>query len=257
MTLSPASRTAEERELLIAFAREIADGYCLGHFHGPREEAYAKYGTTTWVALAQTFALEPKHSSGGPQYALTPRGWLMAQRFSGQLESAETRARAVTLARAIKALIKGRDSHIGALLDERTLSGNTGLPVGWIYNALSSQLLNDVFPHQDMTVTYEPRHRAFRAPPTFGAAVEGAPVKQLVPQREHFAGPEQLSPAWELRKGFAVAACTIWSNQLGFELRLSITGDDLPRTQVVCSQEDLIRVQEEWRAAMEEKGWTK
>jgi hypothetical protein len=36
-----------------------------------------------------------------------------------------------------------------------------------------------------------------------------------------------------------------------------VSGDDLPRTQVVCSQEDLMRLQEEWRAALEAKGWTK
>jgi hypothetical protein len=74
--------------------------------------------------------------------------------------------------------------------------------------------------------------------------------------REHFGGAELLSPAWSLQKGRAVAACTIWSNQFGFELRLTITGNDLTRTEVVRTQEDLIRVQEEWRAALEEKGWT-
>lgn len=79
----------------------------------------------------------------------------------------------------------------------------------------------------------------------------------LFPQREHFNGPELLSPAWTVTKGFATAACTVWSNQFGFELRLVITGDDMPRTQVVRTQEDLIRVQEEWRAALEARGWAK
>jgi hypothetical protein len=82
-------------------------------------------------------------------------------------------------------------------------------------------------------------------------------MRPLIPQREHFAGAELLSPAWTLTKGRATAACTVWSNQFGFELRLVIAGDDLPRTQVVRTQEDLIRVQEEWRAALESKGWKK
>ncbi len=81
-------------------------------------------------------------------------------------------------------------------------------------------------------------------------------MKTLIPQREHFARAEQLSPAWTLRKGSNSADCTIWSNQFGFELRLAISGDDLPRTLVVRTHEDLIRAQEEWRAALEAKGWT-
>jgi hypothetical protein len=38
---------------------------------------------------------------------------------------------------------------------------------------------------------------------------------------------------------------------------LLVSGDDLPRTQVVCSQEDLIQVEEQWRAALDAKGWSK
>jgi hypothetical protein len=53
------------------------------------------------------------------------------------------------------------------------------------------------------------------------------------------------------------ATCQVWSHQFGFELRPIISFDDLPRTRVVCLQEDLIRVQVDWRAALEAKGWTK
>jgi hypothetical protein len=35
----------------------------------------------------------------------------------------------------------------------------------------------------------------------------------------------------------------VWSHQFGFELRLLVDADALPRTQVVCSYDDLIRVQ--------------
>jgi hypothetical protein len=76
-----------------------------------------------------------------------------------------------------------------------------------------------------------------------------------IPQRSLFAEPEQLSPAWTLRKGRRTAACTVWSHQLGFELRLTVAGDELPRTQVCRSQEELIATQEQWRAALEDTGW--
>jgi hypothetical protein len=80
-------------------------------------------------------------------------------------------------------------------------------------------------------------------------------MKSLIPHREHFDKPERLSPAWTLTKGVAAAECTVWSHEFGFELRLVVTGDAFARTQVVCTQLDLIQVQEEWRAALEVKGW--
>jgi hypothetical protein len=79
-------------------------------------------------------------------------------------------------------------------------------------------------------------------------------MKSLIPQRQHFNGAELLSPKWTLRRGQKRATCEVWSHQFGFELRL--TGrDPMPRTLVCVTQKDLIRVQEEWRAALEAKGW--
>jgi hypothetical protein len=65
-------------------------------------------------------------------------------------------------------------------------------------------------------------------------------VRPLLPIREHFSEPELLGPVWTLTRGQRTAACQVWSHQFGFELRLLVSGDDLPRTQVVCFQEDLI-----------------
>jgi hypothetical protein len=66
---------------------------------------------------------------------------------------------------------------------------------------------------------------------------------------------ELLAPVCTLKKGCATAACTVRSNQFRFGLRLVITGDDLPRMQVVRTQEDVIRGQEEWRAALDPWVW--
>jgi len=79
-------------------------------------------------------------------------------------------------------------------------------------------------------------------------------MRSLIPPRQHFTTAELLSPAWTLIKGQKRARCDVWSNQFGFELRLTI-GDELVRSQVVCTHEDLIRVQEQWRAALETMGW--
>jgi hypothetical protein len=82
-------------------------------------------------------------------------------------------------------------------------------------------------------------------------------MKTLIPQREHFTGPEQISPAWTLCKGQRSAVCTVWSHEFGFELRLVISRDALPRTEVCRTQEDLIAKQDEWRAALDATGWRK
>lgn len=81
-------------------------------------------------------------------------------------------------------------------------------------------------------------------------------MKTLIPQREHFTEPQQLSPAWTLSKGKRSAVCTIWSHEFGFELRLTVTNDSLTRTEVCRTHEDLIGMQEAWRGALERKGWT-
>jgi hypothetical protein len=168
MTISNTERARQQRQLLARFAQDVGDGYCLGQFRGPKTETFAEFDHTTWTELAGQAALEPRHVGGRPQYALTPGGWLRALRESGRLQDPALRARAVTLVQALKAVVKGRTSHLGLLVDERALETTTGLPSGWIYNALSSGLLNEVFPDKDMTVDAAPSHRGFRVPNTFG-----------------------------------------------------------------------------------------
>ena len=65
---------------------------------------------------------------------------------------------------------------------------------------------------------------------------------------------ERLSPMWTLTKGQKTAECVVWSHHFGWELRLSV-GADLIQSQVVRSAEELVELQERWRAAMSEKGW--
>ena len=76
-----------------------------------------------------------------------------------------------------------------------------------------------------------------------------------VSQRSDWYGEQQqLSPAWTLRKGSKAAKCAVWSHQFGWELRL-IAGPELVQSQVCRSETELIETQEQWKAAMLEKGW--
>lgn len=80
-------------------------------------------------------------------------------------------------------------------------------------------------------------------------------VPSLVPRREFFTQSERLSPAWTLTKGTKTASCEVWSHVLGFELR-ALVGSELAQSHVCRTQDELIRVQWEWRTAFEAKGWT-
>ena len=76
-----------------------------------------------------------------------------------------------------------------------------------------------------------------------------------VSQRSDWYGEQQqLSPAWTLRKGSKAAKCAVWSHQFGWELRL-IAGPELVQSQVCRSETELIETQEQWKAAILEKGW--
>jgi hypothetical protein len=77
----------------------------------------------------------------------------------------------------------------------------------------------------------------------------------LVPRREDFGHPEHLSLAWSLMDS-KTAACEVWSHVLGFELR-ALVSDELIQSQVCRSQDELVRVQEEWRTAFEASGWSR
>jgi hypothetical protein len=51
------------------------------------------------------------------------------------------------------------------------------------------------------------------------------------------------------------AVCELWSHQLGWELRLVVDGGDFRRSEVCRSQDEVLDVTEQWKAAMVGRGW--
>ena len=51
------------------------------------------------------------------------------------------------------------------------------------------------------------------------------------------------------------AVCKLWTHALGWEVCLEIT-DDLQRSEVFRSQDDVLTAGERWKTAMIQKGWT-
>jgi hypothetical protein len=70
---------------------------------------------------------------------------------------------------------------------------------------------------------------------------------------ENWIGAAFLGNAWTMTKGGRTATCALFSHQFGWELRLTIV--ELVRTQVCRATDDVLRVQEEWRTALIERGY--
>lgn len=67
--------------------------------------------------------------------------------------------------------------------------------------------------------------------------------------------PRKQGELFILKKGKRTATCELWSHQFGWELRLQLPDDDMPRTQVCRTQDDVFTTFETWKAALIEKGW--
>lgn len=75
-----------------------------------------------------------------------------------------------------------------------------------------------------------------------------------VQQREQWNGePAFLGNAWVMTKGTRIATCGLFSHQFGWELRLTI--GELLRTQVCRATDEVLRVQEDWKNGLGQRGY--
>src|SRR5437879_699362 len=82
-------------------------------------------------------------------------GWLRAMLLSGTVDTPECRDRCTRLAQAMKAVVKGRDSHYDGLTTENEIAAVANLPIGWVFNAIKSRLLGVVFPKDRWDATID------------------------------------------------------------------------------------------------------
>jgi hypothetical protein len=79
---------------------------------------------------------------------MTAWGWLRGLELTGRLSAQSTAERAIVLIRALKAKVKGRIDHHREVVDAPELAAETGLPCGWVHNALTSNLLDALYPNR-------------------------------------------------------------------------------------------------------------
>ncbi len=132
------------------------------HFH-PSDPRFSDLLQTTFHELVRQSYIETT-GERPPVYRLTPEGWLEGLRQLGELEGQRIHERATAIVNALKARIKGR--HSEEHLDVEALANEIGIPVGWVWNALESNLLERLFPERGFDGVLD--GRLIRIPRTFG-----------------------------------------------------------------------------------------
>lgn len=170
MTISQQTRLNAMGRALEYMLEQIGDEPTSTFHIGVTDAPVADLPNTTWVELAEAGLVQRRRVIGGPcaQYEFTPHGWLAAHDVTGALQSDKVRQRGQILAAALKGYVKGRAQHDKAMVDLRTLAGETGIPDGWLLNALKSGLLQKLIPDKKMNAFWETTSRSVRIPSTFG-----------------------------------------------------------------------------------------
>lgn len=72
---------------------------------------------------------------------------------------------------------------------------------------------------------------------------------------DSYFGIEKIGEMWALTQGDRTLHCTLTTNPLGWELRLTV-GEAMSRTKVCKVEPDVFDTAAAWRAEAVEKGWT-
>lgn len=168
MTISQQTRLDAMGRALEYMLEQIGDEPTTTFHIGVTDAPVADLPNTTWIELSEALMVKRRKIIGGPcaQYEFTEHGWMVAHKVTGAIDTNRVRQRGQTLVAALKGYAKGRGQE--GFVELRTLSGETGIPDGWILNAVKSGLLQEMFPTKKMNARWDPRSRWVRIPETFG-----------------------------------------------------------------------------------------
>jgi hypothetical protein len=148
----------------------LGDHPVWAHEAEPSEEGFTETLQTTWRELLDDGLIDDEASVlRHPRFRLTTYGWIRALTLSGAIDLPEMRERCTRLARSLKAIVKGRESHYDEFVSIDEIASDSGLPAGWVFNAIKGRLLGVVFPDDRWDAQIDPKSsRYVRVSPTFG-----------------------------------------------------------------------------------------
>jgi hypothetical protein len=170
MSISNNERREDKRRTLCLMLERLGDLPIYAYGVEPSDSGFTDVFQTTWRELLDDGLIDDKRSTmQHPVFRLTNHGWVRALTLSGAVDSVELRERCTKLARALKAVVKGRKSHYDEFVGVEDVATDAGLPDGWVYNAIKSRLLGVVFPDDRWDAEIDPKSaRDIRVSPTFG-----------------------------------------------------------------------------------------
>jgi hypothetical protein len=108
------------------------------------DPTYAAVQNTSWNELCSEGLLIKKTDS---LYVLTAKGWSEALIRAGIISTAAFNQRIGQLAKSLKDQVKGR--HHSAIIPFDAVVQVSGLPSGWVFNAIESHIISQVHGKQD------------------------------------------------------------------------------------------------------------
>src|SRR5687768_15992681 len=131
MSVSDSDRREDKRRTLCEMLALVGDRYVIEVTAQTALAQFSHVLQTTWRELLDEGLIDDKFSSfGSPAFLLTAGGWLLAMLLSGAVDTPECRDRFTRLAQAMKAVVKGRDSHYDGLTTENEIAAEANLPIG-------------------------------------------------------------------------------------------------------------------------------
>jgi hypothetical protein len=173
MTIPADRQRAERRIVLIGMLNQVGEDE-VRHWKFKPGEDFADVKPSTWRELADDGLIDIAEQGfqGHILYRMNPYGWLKALDLAGQLETEALRARGQQL----MALLKGKADEAEGPQDDvlfdcdEDVPPESGLPPGWVSNAITSGLLTRLFPSHRINVRGVAEHpdKLFVVPPNFG-----------------------------------------------------------------------------------------
>jgi len=166
MPLPPRRRIADKRATLILMVESVGDDRpCNRSSFSRWTPGFEDFESTTWRELADAYLIEERGEKPGPTYRLTPLGWITGLEWSGALvEGSDVHQRAIAIRCVLKAKVN-RQQSFDFPIHVRDLAKEVGLPVGWVWSAMSANLLQKMFPNHLMNARFD--GHLIKVPPTF------------------------------------------------------------------------------------------
>jgi hypothetical protein len=167
MSHSPEKRRENKEEALRSMVIEAQDQMILTTTFWPSDDRFKDIYDTTWLELEHDYLIESTSPKEPILYRLTGSGWIAGLRLTEIWTSTAFREKAGKLSEMLKRKIKGRHEDVIVELQD-VIQGST-LPSGFVYNAIESHLLQELYNIHDAQWDDYKSHLVI--PRTFGLTV--------------------------------------------------------------------------------------